>query len=74
MKKFILPSIAALMLTGSAAFAQTQDPFGSDRGAQNSTVTIETLTVAHCTAGYKQGMTFSKADFDRRCDALKAAK
>ena len=49
------------------------DPFGSDRGAQNSTITLETLTLQHCSGGYQPDMKFSKELFDGRCAALRSA-
>lgn len=73
-------TIGAALLGGllaTSAFAQSpqSDAFGSDRGAQNSTLTIETVTLRHCEAGYKQDMKFTKQEFDARCAALqKAAK
>ena len=82
MFKPITAALFAGLLT-TTAFAQTYaqttpgkpgDPFGSDKGAQNLTLTIQTLTVANCDQGYQQGMSFPKQEFDTRCVALRAVK
>ncbi len=49
------------------------EPFGSDRGAQNTAITLETLTLRHCSGGYQPDMKFSKELFDARCAALSSA-
>jgi len=74
MQKILLPTLAATMISMSAAVAQYADPYGFDKVAQTVTVTRETLTRAHCDAGYQQGMSMSKAEFERQCELLSVHK
>ena len=73
MRKLIM-AVTIAGFSAAPAFAQGPSVFHPDTGAQNTTLTIETLTKADCDIGYKSDMKFSKAEFDQRCKALQSAK